>query len=419
MYKLASITNTASGSPVIYASYTYDALGQLTIEDTQDPAQKKYIRYDVTGKVTTVARDVAFDDLVVEYVYNELGQRIIKKLYNSSYEEIQRTYYVGGVIYTQPVTTGTLGTATAQEYQIDGGSGRIGIYYRQSGIYAYQLTDHLGNVRAVVAKNSGTLEVRLYNDYYPYGMVIPPVNAGSNDYRYGYQGQYAEKDPETDWNAFELRMYDSRIARWLSVDPKKQFHSPYVAMGNNPVTGVDKDGGETKSTIINEKGKVVGGKLDGDFGIYMVDGLTRETFNVNMIDSYKSHGEFIGISLFETSFYVSESRQWRGQLDIGSYAARDWLGQKIYTNTPSDTKYISAFSDYNYKDIGLSNVVDPTDYRYRGSQISEGVYASGRDVGNIGAGYVSGFSGNGWRESLLAFRIKEGLQNHQLYKKKL
>jgi hypothetical protein len=40
MYKLATITNTASGSPVTYASYTYDVLGQLAIEDTQDPAQK-------------------------------------------------------------------------------------------------------------------------------------------------------------------------------------------------------------------------------------------------------------------------------------------------------------------------------------------------------------------------------------------
>lgn len=136
MYKLASITNTASSSPVIYASYTYDALGQLTIEDTQDPAQKKYIRYDVTGKVTTVARDAAFDDLVVEYVYDEMGQRIMKKTYNSSHHLIQNTYYVGDVIYTQPVTDDIPGTTVVQEYGIDGGSGWIGIYYRQSGIYA-------------------------------------------------------------------------------------------------------------------------------------------------------------------------------------------------------------------------------------------------------------------------------------------
>lgn len=38
-------------------------------------------------------------------------------------------------------------------------------------------------------------------------------------------------------------MYDGRIGRWLSVDPKGQFASPYEGMGNNPVTGFDKTGG--------------------------------------------------------------------------------------------------------------------------------------------------------------------------------
>ncbi|MGF7231947.1 RHS repeat-associated core domain-containing protein, partial [Arachidicoccus sp.] len=97
------------------------------------------------------------------------------------------------------------------------------------------------NVRAVVAKSGRSLEVRGYSDYYPYGMVL---RSGGTDYRYGYQGAYAEKDGETDWNAFELRMYDSRIARWLTTDPAGQYYSPYIAMGNDPVNGVDKDGGE-------------------------------------------------------------------------------------------------------------------------------------------------------------------------------
>lgn len=88
--------------------------------------------------------------------------------------------------------------------------------------------------------------MRLYNDYYPFGMTITPGTTGTNDYRYGYQGQYAGKDPETDWNAFELRMYDSKIARWPSVDPKGQFHSPYVAMGNN----------STNSTVIQQAIKI-------------------------------------------------------------------------------------------------------------------------------------------------------------------
>ena len=107
------------------------------------------------------------------------------------------------------------------------------------------MADHLGNVRAVFVKTStGTTDFVVFRDYYPFGMEIGGRNyTDAQGYRYGYQGKYAEKDPETGWNAFELRMYDSRIGRWLTVDPEGQYYSPYVGMGNDPVNGTDPTGG--------------------------------------------------------------------------------------------------------------------------------------------------------------------------------
>ncbi len=61
------------------------------------------------------------------------------------------------------------------------------------------------------------------------------------EYRYAYQGQ--EKDPETGMEAFELRLWDGRIGRWLNPDPKGQYASPYLGMGNNPISRTDPDGG--------------------------------------------------------------------------------------------------------------------------------------------------------------------------------
>ncbi|MAB49224.1 MAG: hypothetical protein CMC05_11400 [Flavobacteriaceae bacterium] len=72
-------------------------------------------------------------------------------------------------------------------------------------------------------------------------MPMPNRNVEGN-YRYGYQGEYAEKEPETGLNAFEARLWDSRIGRWLTVDPAKEFASPYLGMGNNPMSKVDPDG---------------------------------------------------------------------------------------------------------------------------------------------------------------------------------
>ncbi len=85
--------------------------------------------------------------------------------------------------------------------------------------------------------------VYTYNDYYPYGSI---ARSGGISYRYEYQGAYAEKDPVTGFNNFDLRMYDGRIGRWLSTDPNAQYYSPYVGMGNDPVSRVDPDGGFAK-----------------------------------------------------------------------------------------------------------------------------------------------------------------------------
>jgi RHS repeat-associated protein len=96
------------------------------------------------------------------------------------------------------------------------------------------------------AENIGVLKLEQLSvtDYYPHGGIMPGRNyAGATNYRYGYQGQFAEKDAETGFNNFELRMWDGKLGRWLNPDPKNQYHSPYMGMGNNPVSSTDPDGG--------------------------------------------------------------------------------------------------------------------------------------------------------------------------------
>src|SRR5690606_4018337 len=80
-------------------------------------------------------------------------------------------------------------------------------------------------------------------DYYPFGLVMNGREITDEPYRWGYQGQYAQENDSTGWNEFQLRMYDARFGRWLSVDPYNQYNSPYVGMGNNPISMVDPDGG--------------------------------------------------------------------------------------------------------------------------------------------------------------------------------
>jgi RHS repeat-associated protein len=143
------------------------------------------------------------------------------------------------------------------------GASRLGVYYRANNNSVYQLTDHLGNVRAVVERSGSNAIAIVNTDYYPFGMPMPNRNLEGN-YRYKYQGQ--EVDPETGKEAFELRLWDSRIGRWLTTDPAGQFSSPYLGMGNNPVNGIDPDGGTVYNPVYGSNGTFKGTTKEGFTG---------------------------------------------------------------------------------------------------------------------------------------------------------
>ncbi|WP_431160479.1 hypothetical protein [Flagellimonas beolgyonensis] len=101
------------------------------------------------------------------------------------------------------------------------GMGRLGVAYNDMNdvkTYVYELTDHLGNVRAVFTKSGADdHQVEGYTDNYTGGMAMPNRTlSGAEGYRYAFQGQYTETDPETEKLAFELRLNDPRINKWLA-----------------------------------------------------------------------------------------------------------------------------------------------------------------------------------------------------------
>jgi RHS repeat-associated protein len=79
------------------------------------------------------------------------------------------------------------------------------------------------------------------SDYYPGGLVMQQEK--DENYRFGYQGQFSEYDSTIAKNQFKLRLYDPVTWRWNSTDPYRQYSSSYLGMGNNPISGIDPDGG--------------------------------------------------------------------------------------------------------------------------------------------------------------------------------
>ncbi|MTI20251.1 hypothetical protein E1176_04390 [Fulvivirga sp. RKSG066] len=152
----------------------------------------------------------------------------------------------------------------------------------QDGYLYVYVSNHTPGTKVYFDDISVTLSQKIVTqatDYYPFGSVARRLNTPNNYfnhepkegrsqfgkfYNYGYQGWFSMEDPETGWNSFEARMYNSITGRWNATDPYWQYHSPYLAMGNSPILYVDKDGRIVWSAI----GAVVGGAIGAGFSIY-------------------------------------------------------------------------------------------------------------------------------------------------------
>ncbi len=227
-------------------NYVYNSIGQL-IQDWEKVSEEDKQAYITSGIIpkTLVSYSYTTTGLVKKVTQGVNEQEVIF-YYNDKNFRVKKEVYVGGELNsTNHYVRDASGTVMAI-YQngtlienIVHGIGRLGVYNRLDNSTSYELTDHLGNVRAVFKSQSASVVAA--TDYYPFGMAMPARNT-LGAYRYAFQGQ--EKDSETGKEAFQLRLWDARIGRWLTTDPVGQYASPYLGMGNNPIIRIDPDGGQ-------------------------------------------------------------------------------------------------------------------------------------------------------------------------------
>ncbi len=109
--------------------------------------------------------------------------------------------------------------------------------------YHFHVTDHLGNVRAVVNVNNAIEEV---NHYYPYGTLFGESTGLANSTQpYKYTGKELDRMHGLDLHDHGARWSDTNLGRWWKMDPlaeKYTWMSPYVLCGNNPIKFIDPNG---------------------------------------------------------------------------------------------------------------------------------------------------------------------------------
>lgn len=233
-------------------------------------------------------------------------------------------------------------------------------------------------------------------DYYPFGMPMPNRQiVGGEQYRYSFQGQ--EKDPETGKEAFQLRLWDGRIGRWLTTDPAGQYSSPYLGMGNNPMNRIDPDGGIDKPKNFDAS-KLSSGKGDfNNIGSPIINDWYRnnttnkiEWFDGNLdIEGYKH----IGFILIESSTdsnnnttLIKYDGNTKSSFLYNSETAKfDFL--KNYNNSANITRKIGSFINAPIIATDQLSSALVNGFQGAGIMLYESI-ANGRDIEGMNAAHL-------------------------------
>ena len=100
----------------------------------------------------------------------------------------------------------------------------------------------MGNVRATVDQSGAVIG---YDDFYPYGQVMPGRSSNTANANDIYKFTGHERDAELGLDYMLARNYDPEIGRFLSVDPElhsRRWLSPYNYSSLNPTSRIDRTG---------------------------------------------------------------------------------------------------------------------------------------------------------------------------------
>ena len=226
--------------------YTYDSLGNLITDKNKSIINITYNHLNLPTLITFDNGDK------INYFYDANGKKVAKVVNGTT-----RTDYCQGFQYVNNILKFF---AHAEGY--------VNAIYREGNYafdYAYNYTDHLGNVRLTYGldKRANELKILEENHYYPFGLRHTNYNTTRRDfvreqnltaiealqnplaYKYKYNGKEWQDELGLGWYDYQARNYDPAIGRWMNIDPLAELSrrfSPYTYALNNPVLFIDPDG---------------------------------------------------------------------------------------------------------------------------------------------------------------------------------
>jgi len=243
--------------------FVYDARGNLVADQNKGLR----IRWTPHGKIREIRSKI--DSVVVSFRYDAQGKRIEKRMVTPD------TAYVIHYIPDGDGNVMAIYRNGVVREQFIYAQARVGVYNGNIrtgtlslGERSYELANQLGNVLTVVSDavrasaDSMLTDVVRQSDYYPFGLTMEGRTYERERYVYGFQGQ--EQDEEFNGNyAFEYRIHDPRLGRFLSVDPlapEYPWNSPYAFSENRVISAIELEGLESVDLNTGEIDKTLSGQ---------------------------------------------------------------------------------------------------------------------------------------------------------------
>ncbi|MEZ4824834.1 MAG: DUF6443 domain-containing protein [Bacteroidia bacterium] len=210
--------------------YYYDAAGNIVTDN---------------NKGTTVTYNHLSKPVKIQY---SNGSRI-DCIYDAGGNKLRQKVTAAGTTNTEDLVNGFFYKNQELAYFIQQ-EGRVNFVNQAAFEYQYNITDHLGNVRASFRPDALNDWVIVQEDhYYPFGMRMGGKSYQSgmeNDIR--FNGKSLVSDLNVDLYDYGFRWYMPDIGRFVSVDPltdKYTYLTPYQFAENTPIQAVDMDGLES------------------------------------------------------------------------------------------------------------------------------------------------------------------------------
>jgi RHS repeat-associated protein len=324
------------GTSWVYKGFTGAAACNIAAFDNIDPSPKeeKQCQLSVQGNLTEVW-NYSYDaenqltlvqkngNKVNRFHYAPDGSRIKKTDYDAQGNEMQSTYYIDSNYEllvnaddgTQVVTkyiNGPQGVIAAisapnsldeiEDSLITSING-VGIPVEGQTLFFHQ--GHLGSTNLITGLDGSVLTLMAYK---PYGEIDKGHSQGDDNFRPKFTGK--EWDAGSELYYFGARYQDPQIGRFITPDPARQFYSPYLYTGGDPLTQIDPDGRFS-----------FGGLVSGIYNVFNVFhpiGHLARKILVPHLDKSLSTGKLGTVKGFFTGFYKEEANTVVGLLNTSA-----------------------------------------------------------------------------------------------------